>query len=109
MTRHRRSQPPDIAPAVMAEVARLATAVEALAATVIEVRADVAELHAMRRRKAAAPAGLVPLKAAVAMTTLSYETCRRWCVRCGAEIGAVRVGGFWFVDAAALAAKSVRV
>ena len=73
----------------------------------VELGADVAELRGTRGRKAAPP-GLMPLKAAASATGYSYETCRRWSAQFGKEIGAVRVGGFWFVDAAALAAKIKR-
>jgi hypothetical protein len=90
---------------VAAELARLSAAVEALATRVVEIGADITELQSSARRRKASPPGLVALKTAVDATGFSYEHCRRLCVKCGDAVGAVRCGGFWFVDAAALLAK----
>jgi hypothetical protein len=113
-SRRRKSAPdesrfarPDLA-ALACEVERLCRAVERMATRAVELGADVSELQCTARRRKATPAGLTPLKVAVATTPHSYETCRRWCVRCGVEFGAARIGGHWFVDAAALAAKIKR-
>jgi hypothetical protein len=78
---------------------REASGVEALAAQLAEMAADMRQLA--ERVDALdgpqrPPEGFVPLKRAAAVTGLHPETLRLRCVH--REVDAVRVGGRWYLD-----------
>lgn len=89
---------------LLAEVVeRQGRAIEALAARVIELGADMDELRPAHHAKRAPP-GKTALKVAAAASGWSYQACKRLCASNGRAIGAVRRGGRWFVDEAMLLA-----
>jgi hypothetical protein len=74
------------------------SAIEALAAVIVELRADLDEMRARldaMTEPAAVPAEFIPLKLAAARTGFHPETLRGWAA--AGRISAHRSGGRWYV------------